>query len=409
MFNLKESIQKILLSEALSLELARKYTSIKRNPAINARLNMIFSELLKLPNAFGSKRNERIYVPLKKEKKKIWSPVASEIEREVSKQGYKISDYKAGLLSKGNRQLRISKALTALGLENLKKKFEEDLARAGTREEGKLIVFSRHAYDIAAMSTRRGWTSCMNLYTGIERDHVQYDIKEGSIIAYLILKEDTNLRSPIGRVLIKPFIDIKNKTNVLYVPEKKIYPTTLPDEFLEQVEEIFSKIQKENVEYGVFKLVNTLYCDSQSIILRSPPHIQAILDGKKEAQTKEEVKEVLQYLEIKDYQINNDLSVNVNYSVNISNKDLKVIPIKFNKVYGSFYCKHNNLTSLEGAPKEIGGVKKNGDFYCSYNKLTSLKGFPKEINGTVRILYNSRKFTEEEIRAISNVGGYIYV
>ena len=39
-----------------------------------------------------------------------------------------------------------------------------------------------------------------------------------------------------------------------------------------------------------------------------------------------------------------------------------------------FTCQNNQLTSLEGAPKTIGGV-----FSCSYNKLTSLRGAPIEV------------------------------
>ena len=41
-------------------------------------------------------------------------------------------------------------------------------------------------------------------------------------------------------------------------------------------------------------------------------------------------------------------------------------------VDGSFYCYGNKLTSLEGAPTEVGG-----DFECSNNKFTSLKGAPQ--------------------------------
>jgi hypothetical protein len=36
----------------------------------------------------------------------------------------------------------------------------------------------------------------------------------------------------------------------------------------------------------------------------------------------------------------------------------------------------NKLTSLEGAPIEVGGY-----FSCSYNKLTSLKGKPSRVGG----------------------------
>ena len=48
-------------------------------------------------------------------------------------------------------------------------------------------------------------------------------------------------------------------------------------------------------------------------------------------------------------------------------------------VDGSFYCYGNKLTSLEGAPTEVGG-----DFECSNNKFTSLKGAPQTIGWDFR-------------------------
>ena len=41
---------------------------------------------------------------------------------------------------------------------------------------------------------------------------------------------------------------------------------------------------------------------------------------------------------------------------------------------GHMYCNGNFLTSLEGAPRRIGG-----DFWCSINKLTSLEGCPQQV------------------------------
>ena len=41
-----------------------------------------------------------------------------------------------------------------------------------------------------------------------------------------------------------------------------------------------------------------------------------------------------------------------------------------------FYCYNNKLTSLEGAPQKVGG-----NFSCSYNQLTSLVGAPQEVRG----------------------------
>jgi hypothetical protein len=54
------------------------------------------------------------------------------------------------------------------------------------------------------------------------------------------------------------------------------------------------------------------------------------------------------------------------------------------EVDGDFYCSSNNLTSLDGAPQEVGG-----DFSCRNNKLTSLEGAPQEVGGDFSCSYNS--------------------
>ena len=53
---------------------------------------------------------------------------------------------------------------------------------------------------------------------------------------------------------------------------------------------------------------------------------------------------------------------------------LKGAPIE---VGGGFSCSWNEITSLEGAPTEVGG-----DFYCNSNHLISLKGVPQEVKGS---------------------------
>ena len=46
------------------------------------------------------------------------------------------------------------------------------------------------------------------------------------------------------------------------------------------------------------------------------------------------------------------------------------------KVGRFFYCYHNQLTSLKGAPKDVGS-----GFVCSYNQLTTLEGAPRYVAG----------------------------
>ena len=54
------------------------------------------------------------------------------------------------------------------------------------------------------------------------------------------------------------------------------------------------------------------------------------------------------------------------------------------KVGRDFVCTHNNLTTLEGAPERVGG-----DFNCYSNNLTSLEGAPREVGGFFSCVYNN--------------------
>jgi hypothetical protein len=50
----------------------------------------------------------------------------------------------------------------------------------------------------------------------------------------------------------------------------------------------------------------------------------------------------------------------------------------------------------------------HGDFNVGYNKLTSLEGAPKEVGGDFYCEGNLVDFTEEDVRAICNVKGEVY-
>ena len=73
-------------------------------------------------------------------------------------------------------------------------------------------------------------------------------------------------------------------------------------------------------------------------------------------------------------------------------------------VKGDFNCVVNYLTSLEGAPEIV-----KGDFDCTDNKLTSLKGAPEKVYGWFYCGKNSKKFTDEDVRKVSDVKGEIIV
>jgi hypothetical protein len=103
---------------------------------------------------------------------------------------------------------------------------------------------------------------------------------------------------------------------------------------------------------------------------------------------------------IKNYAINPDGTVDVSGDVYLYKKGLKNLPLKFGKISGYFDCGRNQLTTLEGAPKEVGG-----DFYCRNNQLTSLEGAPKEVGGDFDCEYNQLRTLEG---APKEVGGGFY-
>ena len=66
-------------------------------------------------------------------------------------------------------------------------------------------------------------------------------------------------------------------------------------------------------------------------------------------------------------------------------------------VEGYFWCGSNKLTSLKGAPREVGG-----DFLCDKNQLTSLHGSPREVGG--RFMCHTNQLTTLQ-GASQKIGG----
>lgn len=84
-----------------------------------------------------------------------------------------------------------------------------------------------------------------------------------------------------------------------------------------------------------------------------------------------------------DYTLRKDGSIDVKGDVVIVEKGLTEIPIRFNKVTGSFNVYDNNLTSLKGCPIEVGK-----SFNCSENDLTSLEYAPRIVGGGFDCSFN---------------------
>ena len=82
--------------------------------------------------------------------------------------------------------------------------------------------------------------------------------------------------------------------------------------------------------------------------------------------------------------------VDVKGDVTVKNKNIESLTnglFRFGTVQGVFYCvRCTKLTSLEGAPEEVG---KNFNCHDCYN-LTILKGAPKEVGGDFNCAFCSR-------------------
>jgi hypothetical protein len=92
--------------------------------------------------------------------------------------------------------------------------------------------------------------------------------------------------------------------------------------------------------------------------------------------------------------------------LNLQHSNLTVLPemLKDITVDGSFYCGNNHLTTLENCPKTVNGV-----FGCSSNKLISLEGAPKFVGEDFMCRFNPDKFTEEQVRAVCDVKGRVFL
>ena len=113
--------------------------------------------------------------------------------------------------------------------------------------------------------------------------------------------------------------------------------------------------------------------------------------------SKEEIDLLCEKYNIINYSINSDLSIDVQGNVDLSGLKLRLLPLRFSRVSGHFYCFSNHLTTLEGCPREVGGYfscssnrlttlegcprEVGGNFYCSFNHLTTLEGGPREVGG----------------------------
>lgn len=181
------------------------------------RYKELFKKFTNDPKAF------RIYLPMKTPTAPV--KAGAKLQQYISRKGYVVDDYVAGYAvdkKDPKRRVRIGKLLDD---PEIKKSFEGDPKRQA-HKGSMMVVISRHPYDIAGMSTGRGWTSCQDLEEGSLSEYVGSEIQAGSLIAYLVDEKDPNIKNPKSRLLIKKF-EIQQTGKEMFVVSH-VYGTANP-------------------------------------------------------------------------------------------------------------------------------------------------------------------------------------
>lgn len=204
-----ESILEEPVLAKVPLSLARGYVRLY-NPAL---YNNLFQ---KYGSGHGTQKY-RIYIPLggKPTTDNLVPP--PELVAYLATKKMSVNDYKTGtaLLPDGKRIVRIGKVVA--DNPTVKKIFEQDPQRTATKSVAAWVCISRHPYDIAGMSFDRGWTSCMHITEGCNKQYLTADVKMGTLVAYLIKENDKNINAPIARIALKPYT---NKQGRILVPSQ---------------------------------------------------------------------------------------------------------------------------------------------------------------------------------------------
>lgn len=307
---------------------------------------------------FGTGKR-RLYFPIDDSGDKSETEV--KISKLLAQKNYKILDYGKGYATDetGKQEFKIGKIIKEdLDLLDAFKKDKTRLESQDSLNRGEyLLVLSDRATDIAYMSTRRKWTSCM-AHNDVFPGKIPYDIEHGSLIAYLVKKDDPKIYKPLSRILLKPYYN--EDGDVIYDVGK--LQGSHDNGFINKVKEIAAVISPQK-HFSLYQIPSSVYKDGS-------PSIKIELG---EDYTMIELFDALNI----DYIQYSDGKVFVTGDLDLSNLGLKKLPdLTKVEVNGFFSCGNNELTSLIGSPKSVGG-----SFFCNKNKLESLEGSPEEING----------------------------
>lgn len=207
----------------------------------------------------GFDDKKRLYIPLNHTSDNVYldSVIQVEVGDVLRSLNYTLIDYKKGLCKKDGDEknvYKVGKVLNKNNAEYTLKRFNEDMIRSNVNLnlDELEVVISYNPFDIAMMSTGRGWSSCMRYKIGEFSDfakHIHDDISCGMLVAYLIHKDDKKIHNPKARMLLKPYKNF-NTGETYYIPAGMVYGLTL-ESFKNTLQEWLDEWQpeKEDVLY----------------------------------------------------------------------------------------------------------------------------------------------------------------
>ena len=226
------------LFEALELPIARKATQVFLDSGGKTRYNEYF------------KGKDRIYLDFSEGDD--LSDTGEGVESVLSDNGYEMISYFKGLCRKKSDPkniLKIQRILNKLGMTDLKNRMDKDRSRASSTKGEKKVVISRHGIDLAGSSTDRDWTSCRKIKLDSdwnwEDEPVFNEIEEGVLIAYLINSDDLNIKNPIARIIISPFVNENDPIDILLYPNSEQTYGNASESFFRFVENESLEITKK--------------------------------------------------------------------------------------------------------------------------------------------------------------------
>ena len=112
------------------------------------------------------------------------------------------------------------------------------------------IVITKDPTDVAAMSTGRRWTSCVNLDGGSHSSDVFCEIRAGAFVAYLIESDDTRIERPLARARARRF-DSKSGDSIAILEDEVYSDGTEYPGFLEAIQ-VWINSKQGVLEYGTY-------------------------------------------------------------------------------------------------------------------------------------------------------------